>query len=135
MKDSDIQSQIQKEIKDNNTFLIANMESIMKDHSQPSPVTLEMIKRLEEWIKEIKVDNKDRDKDILEKLSEIKEGQKIWMDTVDREHKEIRKDVREMQDWKLVSKTERALAYSTAAFFGSIVGSLILMVFNTYIFK
>lgn len=123
-------NEIDKAIAENNEFLIANMKDIMNQHKEPSPVTLEMIKRLEEWIKEIKSDNKDRDKDIMDKLGEIKEGQKVWIETVNKEYTELRKDVREMQDWRLVSKTERAFAYSIAALVGSLIGSLILMAFN-----
>lgn len=92
MNDSAIKSLIEKTIEENNRFLITNMESIMNDHKQPSPVTIEMIKRLDERdteiikrLEDIKNDQKESNKNIETKLEalkseqdELKGGIRVW---------------------------------------------------------
>jgi len=65
-----------------NSFIIANFKDFMTQHAQPSPVTIEMIKRLEEWIKEIRSDNQQRNNHILDSLKDIKKTQEETMKKV-----------------------------------------------------
>ena len=132
IKDQSLLEKINQSLEEN-TFIIANFKDFMTQHHQPSPVTIARFEKIEEWVKEIKKDNKENDERIIQKLNEMQFSQKVWMEKIEKDISDEAKKIRALEDWKLVSKTERAIAYSIAAFVGSIIGSLILMVFGKFI--
>lgn len=118
MNDSQIKSLIDisvtKAVEENNKFLIANIESIMKYHKEPSPVTIEMIKRLEEWIKEIRNDHKERDQEIIKKL-----------DSIITDQKKANSDIGSLGTKQKVLEVKMKIYLGIFSFFSGIIGPLV----------
>lgn len=125
---------MEKIVEENNKFLITNMESIMKDHKEPSPITLEKLANLQSQVIDMQKDNEKSDFQILKRLDEMKGAQDKWMQGMEATHVKLEGKVRSIEDWKLVFTTKMTVYSTIAIILGTAIGQFILSIFKNYIF-
>lgn len=124
----DLQTKTLADCIQENSFIIATFKDFMENHKdKPSTETKIRLENIEKKIDEVEEVNRQSDKKILDAIKAVKDSQEAWMQNTE-------KRVRSLEDWRLVSVTQRAIAYSISTALGAVAGTLILKAFEQYLF-